>query len=131
MDVLYQRCAGLDVSKRDAKTCVRITSEGGRTRQEITTWSAMTNEVNRLAEYLLDQDVGLVVMEATGDYWRQFYFLLEARGLNVQLVHAREARTCQDAKPMFRMRPGWPSSARTACCTAAWSRRRTSANCVI
>lgn len=98
MDVLYQRCAGLDVSKRDAKTCVRTTSEGGRTRQEITTWSAMTNEVKRLAEYLLDQDVGLVVMEATSDYWRQFYFLLEDKGLNVHLVHAREARNLPGRK---------------------------------
>jgi transposase len=98
MDVLYQRCAGLDVSKRDAKACVRITAEGQRARQEITTWPAMTNDVNRLAEYLLDQDVGLVVIEATGDYWRQFYFLLEDKGLNVQLVHAKEARNLPGRK---------------------------------
>jgi transposase len=98
MDVLYQRCAGLDVSKRDAKACVRITGDGGRTRQEITTWTAMTNDVKRLADYLLGQEVGLVVIEATGDYWRQFYFLLEDKGLNVQLVHAKEARNLPGRK---------------------------------
>lgn len=98
MDVLFQRCAGLDVSKRDAKACVRIMEEGRRARHEITTWTAMTNEVNRLADYLLDQDVGLVVIEATGDYWRQFYFLLEDKGLNVQLVHAKEARNLPGRK---------------------------------
>lgn len=94
LDVLYQQSAGLDVSKRDAKACVRTTSEGGRTRQEITTWSAMPNEVNRMTDYLLDQDVGVVVMEAPGDNWRQF----EDKGLNVQLVHAREARNLPGRK---------------------------------
>lgn len=91
----------------------------------------MTNEVNRLADYLLDQDVGLVAIEATGDYWRQFYFLLEDKGLSVQLVHARKARNLPGRKTDVRMLRGSPSSARTACCTAVWPRRKTSASCVI
>ena len=45
----------------------------------------------RLAQYLLTERVGLVVIEATSDYWRQFYFLLEDVGLNVELVNAKDA----------------------------------------
>jgi transposase len=98
MDVLYETCAGLDVSKRDAKACVRVTAAGGKTTQETTTWGAMTNQVKELAQYLLAERVGLVVIEATGDYWRQFYFLLEDAGLNVELVNAREARNLPGRK---------------------------------
>lgn len=98
MDVLHDRCAGLDVSKRDAKVCVRITGRGGKATEEITTWTSMTNQVKDLAGYLLDQRVGLVVIEATGDYWRQFYFLLEDAGLNVELVNARDARNLPGRK---------------------------------
>lgn len=98
MDVLCERCAGLDVSKRDAKACVRVTGPGGKVTVETTTWSSMTNQVHELAQYLLAERVQLVVIEATGDYWRQFYFLLEDAGLNVELVNARDARNLPGRK---------------------------------
>jgi len=97
MDVLYERCAGLDVSKRDAKACVRVTT-GGKITQTTTTWTSMTNQVHELAQYLLRERVGRIVIEATGDYWRQFYFILEEAGLNVQLVNARDARNLPGRK---------------------------------
>ena len=98
MDVLYERCAGLDVSKRDAKACIRVTGPGGLATQTITTWTSMTNQVRELAEHLLSERVGLVIIEATGDYWRQFYFLLEDAGLNVELVNAKDARNLPGRK---------------------------------
>lgn len=98
MDVLCQRCAGLDVSKRDAKVCVRVTGPGGRVTVETTTWTAMTNQVRELAQYLLAEHVQLVIIEATSDYWRQFYFLLEDAGLTVELVNARDARNLPGRK---------------------------------
>jgi transposase len=97
MDVLFKRCAGLDVSKRDAKACVRI-ADGPKIMQTITTWTSMTNQVHELARHLLSERVGLVVLEATSDYWRQFYFILEEAGLNVQLVNARDARNLPGRK---------------------------------
>jgi transposase len=98
MDILYERCAGLDVSKRDAKACVRVTGSGTKATQTITTWTSMTNQVRELASYLLRERVGLVVIEATSDYWRQFYFLLQEAGLNVELVNARDARNLPGRK---------------------------------
>ena len=98
MDVLCERCAGLDVSKRDAKVCVRVTGPGGKVTMDTTTWTSMTNQVRELAQYLLGEHVQLVIIEATSDYWRQFYFLLEDAGLNVELVNARDARNLPGRK---------------------------------
>jgi len=58
----------------------------------------MTNQVRELASDPLAEWVGLVLIEATGDYWRQFYSLLEDAGPNVELVNAREARNLPGRK---------------------------------
>lgn len=97
MDVLCERCAGLDISKRDAKACVRVAT-GGKINQTTTTWTSTTNQVRELAQYLLAERVGLVVIEAIGYYWGQFYFILEEAGLNVQIVNARDARNLPGRK---------------------------------
>lgn len=92
MEVLHPRCAGIDVSKRDAKVCIRLQGDGGRrTSSTVTTWGAMTNQVLALRDYLAAQQVSVVVMEATGDYWRPFYYVLEA-DFQVVLVNARSVR---------------------------------------
>src|SRR5665647_3567437 len=63
MELIHPRCAGLDVSKRDAKVCVRVAG-GGRagTKSTVTTWSAMTNQVLALREHLIEARVTLVVI---------------------------------------------------------------------
>ena len=71
--------------------CVRI-QQGSRVRSEVTTWSSVSSAILVLADHLLKQRVSLVVLEATGDYWKRFYFLLTEAGLEVMLVNARQAR---------------------------------------
>ncbi len=98
MDVMHPRCAGVDISKRDAKVCVRIQGRGKRrTSSTVTTWGAMTNQILALREHLLEQQVTCVVMEATGDYWRPFYYLLEEH-FEVMLVNARDVKTVPGRK---------------------------------
>lgn len=93
MEVLHARCAGLDLSKRDAKVCVRTVPEGKtRASQEITTWPAMNAGILALRDHLVAARVSCVVMEATGDYWKPFYYLLEDGPFEVQLVNARDAK---------------------------------------
>jgi transposase len=58
----------------------------------------MTGQVLDLNEHLLNEHVTLVVMEATSDYWRPFYYLLEDEGLHVVLVSARDARNVPGPK---------------------------------
>ncbi|MDR0591955.1 MAG: IS110 family transposase [Bifidobacteriaceae bacterium] len=72
-DVLHARCAGLDISKRDAKCCVRVLPEGAkRPRLEHTTWGVSVAEVDKLRRHLEEADVTCVVMEATSTYWKPF-----------------------------------------------------------
>jgi transposase len=93
MDVLHDRCAGLDIGKKDLKACVRTPSPTGRRsrRQEIRTFATTTNALLELRDWLVDQQVTLVVLEATGDYWRGVYYLLEDT-LDVILVNAAHAK---------------------------------------
>jgi transposase len=93
MDVLHQRCAALDIGKKDLKACVRTPSPSGRRsrRQETRTFATTTNALLELREWLLAEKVTLVVMEATGDYWRGAFYLLEDC-LDVILVNAAHAK---------------------------------------
>ena len=55
MDVVHNRCAGLDISKRDAKVCVRIQSTTStKANSTITTWSSMTNSILELKDHLIN-----------------------------------------------------------------------------
>ena len=99
MEVVHPRCAGIDVSKRDAKVCVRI-AVGGRagTTSTVTTWGSVTNQVLALREHLVSNRVTLVVMEATSDYWKPFYYLLEDGPFEVMLVNARHVKNLPGRK---------------------------------
>jgi transposase len=99
MEVIHSRCAGMDVSKRDAKVCVRIAGGGRRkTEETVRTWAATTNSILALREHLVAEQVSLVVMEATSDYWKPFYYLLEEAGFEVMLVNARQVKNLPGRK---------------------------------
>jgi transposase len=98
MEVVHPRCAGIDISKKDAKVCVRIQGRGQtRTAVTVTTWGAMSNQILALRDHLLDEKVACVVIEATSDYWKPFYYLLEDE-LDVILVNARAVKNMPGRK---------------------------------
>ena len=99
MECLHPRCAGVDIAKKSAKVCVRV--QGSRrceTTQTVTDWGSTTRQVLGLRDYLVDQHVSCVVMEATGDYWKPYYYLLEDAGFEVQLVNARHVKNLPGRK---------------------------------
>jgi len=99
MEVVHARCAGLDISKKDAKVCVRIAGAGRRkTTETVTMWGSTTNQVLALRDHLIGEQVTCVVMEATGDYWKPFYYLLEDVGFEVLLVNARHVKNLPGRK---------------------------------
>ncbi len=99
MDVVHARCAGVDVSKRDAKVCVRVAGTGRRTaKSTVTTWGSVTSQVLALRDHLVAEEVTLVVMEATGDYWKPFFYLLEDGPFEVMLVNARHVKNLPGRK---------------------------------
>lgn len=98
MDIVHERAAGLDVSKRDAKVAVRVPGKrAGTFTTTVRTFGATTGEILSLVDYLVDAKVTTVVMEATSDYWKPFYFVMEDR-LPVMLVNAKHARNIPGRK---------------------------------
>src|SRR5918994_2434722 len=87
MEVLVERCAGLDLGKADLKACVRVPGPRGGRRQQIKTFATTTGSLLRLGDLLIEQQVTVVGMEATGDYWKPVYYVLED-AVEVQLLNA-------------------------------------------
>jgi transposase len=86
VEVLVKRCAGLDVGKADVKACVRLPGPRGGRRQQIKTF-ATTGGLLRLRAWLVEQQVTVAGIEATGDYWKPVYYLFED-AVEVQLLNA-------------------------------------------
>lgn len=96
--MLHDRCAGLDISKRDVKACLRTPgTRRNQRRSEVRTFATTTNDLLALRDWLAGEQVSLVVMEGTGDYWRAPYYLLEDM-LNVELVNARQVKAMPGRK---------------------------------
>jgi transposase len=99
VEVVHVRCAGLDISKKDAKVCVRVAGAGRRkTVETVTTWSSMTSQILALREHLIAERTTCAVMEATSDYWKPFYYLLEDAGFDVLLVNSRHVKNLPGRK---------------------------------
>ena len=77
MDVMVERCAGLDVHKDTVVACVRAPDPHGGRLSEVRTFGTFTVELLALRDWLLSCGVTLVAMESTGVFWRPVFYLLE------------------------------------------------------
>ncbi|MEV6057644.1 IS110 family transposase [Streptomyces sp. NPDC052107] len=91
---LVERVAAIDVAKASGMLCVRLPHERieGRRTQRVWNVGATTSAILELGDHLMCQGVTRVVMEATGSYWKPWFYLLEARGLECWLVNARNVK---------------------------------------
>ncbi|MEU8265029.1 IS110 family transposase [Micromonospora sp. NPDC048999] len=91
---IIERVAALDIGKAELVCCVRLPGQGpgGRRRQEVSTYSTMTRSLLTMADRLRALGVTRVVMEATSDYWKPAFYLLEAAGFDPWLVNARDVK---------------------------------------
>src|SRR3954454_12738947 len=76
---IIERVAALDVAKAEVVCCARVPGPGRQRRQEVRTVSTMTAALLELGDWLAELGVTRVVMEATSDYWRPPFYLLEDR----------------------------------------------------
>ena len=99
MELVHRRCAGIDIAKKSATVCIRVAGSGRRrTAETVTTWGSMTNQILALRDHLIAERVSCVAMEATGDYWKSFYYLLEDAGFELLLVNARHVKNMPGRK---------------------------------
>jgi transposase len=90
---IIQRIAALDIGKATLTCCIRVPGAGGSRRvQEVTDYSTMTRSLQLMVDRLLELGVTRVVMEATSDYWKAPFYLLEAHGLETWLVNAKDVK---------------------------------------
>jgi transposase len=88
---IIERIAALDVSKGEVVCCARVPGPRGQRMQEIRTVSTMTAALLALGDWLASLGVTRVVMEATSDYWRPPFYLLEDR-FETWLVNAKDVK---------------------------------------
>jgi transposase len=91
---VVDRVAAVDVAKASGMVCTRVPHALVTGRRVTKVWEvrSTTNAIIALAEQLAEEGIERVVVESTSDYWRPFVYLLEARGLTVWLVNARDVK---------------------------------------
>jgi transposase len=93
MDVVLERCAGVDIGKDAVVACVRTPGPGGRgRRKETRTFLSFTGELEAMADWFAVEGVTEVVMEATGSYWKPVWYVLEERAFELKLVNAQHVK---------------------------------------
>ena len=91
---ILERVAAVDVAKSAGMVCTRVPHEmrPGKRRTRVWQVDAATNAILELADHLRCQGIEKVTLESTSDYWRIWFYLLEAAGVDVQLVRARDVK---------------------------------------
>ena len=104
---VLERVAAVDVAKATGMVCTRVPHPSRPGKRQTRVWQvdAGTGSVMELADHLAGERITKVTLESTSDYWRIWFYLLEARGLDVQLVNARDVANV----------PGRPKSDKLDC----------------
>ena len=91
MDVVYERCCGLDIHKRTVVACLVVPGPDGRPRKEVRTFGTMTEDLLALGDWLAAAGCTHVAMESTGVLWKPIYNLLEG-AFELLLANARHIK---------------------------------------
>jgi transposase len=93
MDVLVERCAGVDIGKDEVVACVRTPDPAGGRRKETRTFASFTGDLEAMVDWFAAEGVTDVVMEATGSYWKPVWYVLEDRDVfELKLVNAQHVK---------------------------------------
>jgi transposase len=114
---VHDKVAAIDVAKDSGMVGTRTPhpSRPGARRGTIWTITARRNAISGLGRQLARDGFEVVTLESTSDYWRIWFFVLEACGLAVQLVNASQAKNLPAARrPTSWTRSGWPGWPATA-----------------
>ena len=97
MEVVYERCCGLDVHKKTVVACLIVPDEKGLRHKEIQTFGTTTRELLALRDWLVLAECSHVAMEATGVYWKPIYNLLDG-AVELLVVNARHIKAVPGRK---------------------------------
>ncbi|WP_052567877.1 IS110 family transposase [Ktedonobacter racemifer] len=97
MDIVYERCAGIDVHKRNVVVCAITPDQQRRRHKEQTTFSTMTPDLLRMCHWFQDLGVTHVAMESTGSFWKPIFNVLEGH-VEVLVVNAQHLKAVPGRK---------------------------------
>jgi transposase len=97
MDVVYERCCGLDVHKKSVVACLLISRSVGDPVRAVRTFGTMTEDLLALSDWLAEAGCTHVAMESTGVYWKPIWNLLED-GFELLLVNPRDSKAVPGRK---------------------------------
>src|SRR6266513_2670859 len=108
---ILERVAAVDVAKASGMVCTRVPhpSRPGRRRTRVQEVAATTNAIIELGGQLAAEGIEKVTIESTSDYWRPFFYLLEAAGLAVQLVNAHDVKNAPGRPKTDKLDAVWPA----------------------
>ena len=98
MEVVVERCAFLDVHRDTVMACARMPDGIGGRREEMAQFRTTTSQLVLLADWLVEREVTLVGMEATGVYWKPVHWVLEESVADVWVINARHMRNVPGRK---------------------------------
>jgi len=93
MDVVYERCCGLDIHKATITACVIV----GR-KKEIRTFGTMTDDLLLMTAFLRELDIQMTAMESTGSFWKPIFNIMEVEGIPAILVNAAHIKNVPGRK---------------------------------
>lgn len=97
MQVLHERCCGLDIHKKFVVASLLVSGPDGLMHKDIRPFSAMTQDLLHLADWLQEAGGEHVVIESTGAYWRPVYNLLEGQ-FEILVVNAYHVKAVPGRK---------------------------------
>jgi transposase len=97
MDVVYERCCGLDVHKKTVVACLIAPGPGGKAKPEVRTFGTMTDDLLALGDWLAEAGCTHIAMESTGVYWKPVWNLLEGQ-FELLLVNAQHIKAVPGRK---------------------------------
>ncbi len=101
MEVVHERCCGLDIHKRTIAACCIVPAPDGRAHKEVRMFGTMTADLEELADWLTSHGVSHVAMESTGIFWQPVYNVLEER-FTLLLANARHIKAVPGRKTDIR-----------------------------
>jgi len=97
MQMLYDRCCGIDVHKKMIVACLLLVTAQG-VQKEIQMFSTMISDLFRLRDWLQAQHCQAVAMESTGVYWKSIWNVLEEEGMELLLCNAQHIKAVPGRK---------------------------------
>ena len=94
MEVVYERCCGIDVHKNMLMVCIFTSVR----KKEIRKFGTMTEDIRQLAEWIRETKCQVAAMESTGVYWKPVYNIFESEGIKLIVVNAQHIKAVPGRK---------------------------------